>query len=326
MEQLSEVYYKPKNIWKGSRAISKLHKLTEISRKNVKEWIAKQALWQVHLPVPKQVDHPHFTVKVPNQQHQFDVLYMPHDKFQGSVYKYILTGVDVASRYKVAKPLRTKKASDVAFLLKNIYKSKDNPLKWPEVFQCDNGNEFKAEVTKLLESHDVKINRVTTKYKHTHTAFVENFNKVLAEKLFMIMDSKELQTGEDSKKWMKHLLSGLVDEMNKEKNSMTGLAPTTSIKRKIIELKHKYPTEDVLPEDGLYRYLYLPGEQHRDQKKRATDLNWSKKTYRLDRIVEESGNRVMYYLKDGPERAFVREELMLIPENTELPPEYVKEW
>ena len=42
--------------------------------------------------------------------------------------------------------------------------------------------------------------------------------------------------------------------------------------------------------------------------------------------MEEPGNRVMYYLKDGPERAFVREELMLIPEDTELPPEYVKEW
>ena len=170
MEQLSEVYYKPKNIWKGSRAISKLHKLTEISRKNVKKWIAKQALWQVHLPIPKRVDHPHFIVKVPNQQHQFDVLYMPHDKFQGSVYKYILTGVDVASRYKVAKPLRTKKASDVAFLLKNIYKSKANPLKWPEVFQCDNGSEFKGEVTKLLESHDVKINRSYNKiqaYPHS---------------------------------------------------------------------------------------------------------------------------------------------------------------
>ena len=40
-QQRSEVYYKPKNIWKGLRAISKLHKLIEISRKNVKEWIAK---------------------------------------------------------------------------------------------------------------------------------------------------------------------------------------------------------------------------------------------------------------------------------------------
>ena len=65
---------------------------------------------------------------------------------------------------------------------------------------------------------------------------------------------------------------------------MTGLAPATVIKRKIVELKQKYPPEDVLPEDGLYRYLYLPGEQHGDQKKRATDLNWSKNTFRLDQL------------------------------------------
>ena len=93
---------------------------------------------------------------------------MPHDKFQGSTYKYILTGVDVASRYKVAKPLRTKKASDVAFLLKNIYESKANPLKWPEVFQCDNGSEFKADVTKLLEAHNVKINHLCYNKVQTH--------------------------------------------------------------------------------------------------------------------------------------------------------------
>ena len=37
--------------------------------------------------------------------------------------------------------------------------------------------------------------------------------------------------------------------------------------------------------------------------------------------MENPGNRVMYYLLNGPERAFVLEELMLIPEDTELPPE-----
>ena len=49
-------------IWRGSRAIGKLHKLTGKPRKEVKEWLAKQALWQVHILVPKQVDRPHFTV------------------------------------------------------------------------------------------------------------------------------------------------------------------------------------------------------------------------------------------------------------------------
>ena len=42
--------------------------------------------------------------------------------------------------------------------------------------------------------------------------------------------------------------------------------------------------------------------------------------------MENSGSCVMHYLKDGPERAFVKEELMLIPEDTELPPDYVQKW
>ena len=42
--------------------------------------------------------------------------------------------------------------------------------------------------------------------------------------------------------------------------------------------------------------------------------------------MEGLGNHVMYYLSDGPERAFVSEELMLIPEDTELPSAYVQNW
>ena len=76
----------------------------------------------------------------------------------------------------------------------------------------------------------------------------------------------------------------------------------------------------------MYRYLLQSGEEHNDQRKRAMDRIWSKKTYRLREIVEDSGNRVMYYLKDGSERAFVSEELMLIPKDTELPPDYVQKW
>ena len=47
---------------------------------------------------------------------------------------------------------------------------------YPKAFQCDNGSEFKNEVTKLLEKHNVDIQRATTTYKHTHTTFVEAFN------------------------------------------------------------------------------------------------------------------------------------------------------
>ena len=87
--------------------------------------------------------------------------------------------------------------------------------------------------------------------------------------------------------------------------------------------RESYPPEEVLPEDGLYRYLSQPGEEHDDQWCRATDRIWSKGTYRLREITENPGNHVMYYFRDGLERAFVLEEFMLIPEDTELPPTYV---
>ena len=112
---------------------------------------------------------------------------MPHNLFEGNMYKYILTGVDVASSYKVARPLRIKKPSEVVFVLEAIYK---------KTFQCDNAFEFKSQVTKLLEKHNVEIRRATTKYKHTHTAFVEAFNKELARLLFKPMDAQELQDPE----------------------------------------------------------------------------------------------------------------------------------
>ena len=137
-------------------------------RKDIKLWLAKQALWQVHIPPPKEINHPHYDVTKPNEQHQFDLLYMPHNLFEGNTYKYILTDIDVASRCKVDRSLRTKKSSEVTFVLEAIYK-KGDVFKYPKVFQWDHGSEFKNEVTKLLEKHDVDIRRATTKYKHTHT-------------------------------------------------------------------------------------------------------------------------------------------------------------
>ena len=109
---------------------------------------------------------------------------------------------------------------------------------------------------------------------------------------------------------------------------MIGMKPKDVIKLDRVPLvkRENYPEEDKLPEDGLYRYLLQPSEEHDDQRCRATDRVWSKKTYRLREIVEDPGNHVMYYLSDGPERAFVSEELMLIPEDTELPPDYVQNW
>ena len=215
---MDKIYHQPNHLWKGQKAIKKFAELSREKPKTVKQWLSRQAFWQVHLPAPKRVDRPHYEVTIPNEMHQFDLLYMPLDTLYGNKYKYILAGIDVAYRFKVARPLRTKQACDVAEMIADIYKV--TPLKYPKIFQCDNGSEFKGEVTKMLEKQKVKIRRVTTKYKHTHTAFVEALNKILAERLFKVQDAQELNDPEKvSSRWVKHLY-GLVDELNDTETEM----------------------------------------------------------------------------------------------------------
>ena len=101
---------------------------------------------------------------------------------------------------------------------------------------------------------------------------MEAFNKELTKLLFKPMDAQELQ---DPKKvstiWGKNL-NKIVNKMNNIISLMIGMKPKDAIKLDTIPLDKTYPEEAVLPEDGLYRYLYQPGEQHGDQKRRATDL------------------------------------------------------
>ena len=48
--------------------------------------------------------------------------------------------------------------------------------------------------------------------------------------------------------------------------------------------------------------------------------------YRLDQIVQDPGNPVLYYLQDGPDRTFVREEFMHVSEDTQVLPDWASEW
>ena len=107
---------------------------------------------------------------------------------------------------------------------------------------------------------------------------------------------------------------------------MIGMKPKDVIKLNEVPLVNleNYPPEAILSEDGLYCYLLQPSKEHYDQQCRARDSIWSKKTY--GEIIEDSDNRVMYYLSDRTESAFVKEKLMLIPVDTELPPDYVQNW
>ena len=107
---MDKIYYQPSHLWKGQKAIKKLKELSKEKPKAVKQWLSKQAFWQVHLPPPKRVDRPHYEVMILNEMHQFDLLHIPSDTLYGNKYKYILSGIHAASRFKVVRPMRTKRS------------------------------------------------------------------------------------------------------------------------------------------------------------------------------------------------------------------------
>jgi len=118
----------------------------------------------------------------PNAVHQADVLYLPHDRAGCRTYKYALTTVDIATRYKEVEPLSDESATELAAAFSRIYKH--GPFTWPRLIQDDPWCEFMGAVNQLLAKHKVSVwhGRVDT---HCDQGIVEQFDSfTLAKRLF----------------------------------------------------------------------------------------------------------------------------------------------
>lgn len=323
--KLEKIYYSPRGYWKGLAAIKKLSEAAKVSEDAARAWLKKQAIWQIYLPAPRHIPRPKFDVPVPNQVHQADLLFLPHDKVGRKTFRYALTVVDVASRFKEAEPLATKEAKEVADALSRIYKR--GPLKWPKLLQVDPGREFMGAVNQLLAKHGVQVRRGRVNI-HRDQAIVERFNRTLAERLFGHQYAVEMRLpeGQRSTEWVRRL-PAVVAALNGEVTRLTGRRPVEAIKAKSVSQKPSSVVpgrtvglkEQKLPPGAGVRYLYQPGELE-GGRRRATDPVWSLQVYRLGRTMAKTGEPVVYYLDDGPQRGFVREELLVVPPDTQMPP------
>ena len=251
-KKLEKIYYSPKGYWRGYRAIKRLSTVAGVSEEEAKSWLKKQAMWQIYLPAPSYIPRPTFDVFVPNEVHQADLLFLPHDRLPRGrkTYKYALTVVDVASRYKEAEPLASKESAEVATAFSTIYKR--SRLKWPKLLQVDPGREFMGEVNKLMKSKNVQIRR-GEKALHRSQAIVERFNRTLAEKLFGHQYAQEIlleSRGPNarSREWVARL-PDVINSLNKESTRLTGKTPLEAIK--LPAVKHlsssKSRPESLLP-------------------------------------------------------------------------------
>ena len=60
--KLAKVYYSPQGYWKGVSAIKKLADAAKVPEAIAKQWLYKQAIWQIYLPEPRYVPRPKFDI------------------------------------------------------------------------------------------------------------------------------------------------------------------------------------------------------------------------------------------------------------------------
>ena len=185
-------------------------------------------------------------------------------------------------------------------------------------------------VSQLLAKHGVQVRRGRVDI-HRDQGIVERWNRTLAERLFGHQYAQEMRlpSGQKSTKWVERL-PAVVAALNNDVTRLTGKKPSDAIKAKIVAQKPSSVVpgralglkEQKLPSGVGVRYLYYSGELE-GGRRRATDPVWSLQVYQLGRSMTKPEEPVVYYLAGGPERGFVREELLVVPPDTQMPPDGV---
>jgi hypothetical protein len=129
---------------------------------------------ELHKPIRKVKQFRKVIVYRVNEIWACDIVQMDKFNNENNGYKYILTIIDIYSRYAWAIPLKTKSATEVSSAFQNIItKFKVHP----EKIYCDQGTEFYNKTMDNLRSK-YKIEIYST-FGVAHAAHIERFNRSL---------------------------------------------------------------------------------------------------------------------------------------------------
>ena len=224
-KKFNQIYYSDDGYWRGKSAIQKSSRASGSTKEEAEKWLLKQPLYQIYLPAPKYIPRPNASMSFfakPNDIHQGDLLSLPHDKFKKKTYKYALNIVDVASRYKGSYQLTGENSKEIAQAFQWIYEN--TPLTYSKTLIVDDEKEFYRDMTKLMEKHDVMIQRGDPS-QHRLQGIVERFNRMLADRLFSYQYHKELEDPSKSNREWVSRLQNVVSVLNNEKTRLIGMKP-----------------------------------------------------------------------------------------------------
>lgn len=172
----------------------------------------QQIVDELHRSVRRNFDRRKTEIRGHNETFQADLVEMiPYAK-ENRNFKYILTVIDVFSKYAWAFPIKTKSAAETTSAMEKILKSGAVPKN----IQTDMGKEFFNDKFKKLTKL-YQINHYST-YSTKKAAIVERFNRTLKSKMWKMFSFN------GSYQWV-NMLKKLLDEYNNTVHRTTKMKP-----------------------------------------------------------------------------------------------------
>ena len=192
--------------------VERLSKASGIPLKTTKKWLLSQDTYTLHKPVRFKFTRRKVLAFGIGDLMQCDLVDMSkYSKYNRGI-KYLLTCIDVFSKYAYVIPLKNKNADSMLDAFKKLFRK----TKYVANLHTDDGSEFKnKKVQRYFKQR--KINHYST-FSEFKASVVERFNRTLKNKLFRIF------THTNSYKYL-NVLKSVLKSYNASKHRTTGYAP-----------------------------------------------------------------------------------------------------
>ncbi len=185
-----------------------------VTRERVREFIEAQVTYGLHKPVRHTFRRNQTVVHDKDEQWQADLAVLQDLASDNDGYKYILTCIDVLTRYAWAVPVKSKGAHDMLIAMRRLFK--EAAPRTPKRMQTDKGVEFhNSQVRKFLAEHGVEHFSTNSDQK---AALVERFNRTLKERMYKYF------TANDTRRYV-DILDDLVYAYNHSYHRTIGMPP-----------------------------------------------------------------------------------------------------
>ena len=160
----------------------------KISRKQVQDWLSQQDVYTLHKPARRHYKRSRVIVPGIDAQFQADLVDVQNLSRYNKGYKYLLSCIDIFSKYAWVVPLKTKQGQELVKAFQMILSSGRKPNK----LQTDQGTEFLNRVLqKFLRDNNIDFFTVNSGLK---ASVVERFNRTFKNKMYKYFTAKNTLT------------------------------------------------------------------------------------------------------------------------------------